>query len=276
MFRRDHDGGRYFVRIGRETREARNGVLRELLLRKGTIEPWDRQPCTLATISDLDLLVLRDALQRMGAFSPDLGVEPFLSETTQISPFVPPLCVREPLSGVLKPRNFAVLLFGRSVQRFVPGAFSLFSIYPGTDRSESHAERHELAGTLIEQALRLSALLEQQTATSFDKTDLQNPNAAKYPVRALREVMVNALAHRDYSLVDPVPPLGRNLWKARLLETINRGGDEGTQFETLARALPTASRDEIRVLLRDLRKAGQTHVRGITRAARWFPGQGRS
>jgi predicted HTH transcriptional regulator len=369
MFRRDHDGGRYFVRIGRETREARNGVLRELLLRKGTVEPWDRQPCTLATISDLDLLVLRDALQRMGVFSPDLGVEPFLSETTQISPFVPPLCVREPLSGFLKPRNFAVLLFGRSVQRFVPGAFSLFSIYPGADRSESHAERHELAGTLIEQALRLSALLEQQTATSFDKTDLQNPNAAKYPVRALREVMVNALAHRDYSLVDPVritsfvdriemvspgplptgvdpatfragraspkwrnqalawflnrlqfaqaegqgiptvlhsmqkegcpppafetndarvvctlpahprhasmpSPIGRNLWKARLLETINRGGDEGTQFETLARALPTASRDEIRVLLRDLRKAGQTHVRGITRAARWFPGQG--
>ena len=92
---------------------------------------------------------MRDALQRAGVFSADRGVEPYLSPDTPINPFVPALCVREPLTGMTRPRNFAVLLFGRDVQRFIPGAVSLFSIYPGTDRSDVHAERHEISGNLI-------------------------------------------------------------------------------------------------------------------------------
>lgn len=368
-FRRGDSGARHFVRVGRETREARDGVLRELLVRKGALEPWDRRPCDSATIDDLDLLVLRDTLQRMGSFSPEQGVEPFRSDTAQLSPFVPPLCARESLTGVLRPRNFAILLFGRTVQRFIPGAVALFSIYPGTDRSDPHAERHELAGTLIEQMHRLSGLLEREAYVVFDKTDRATPNARKYPVRALHEAMVNALAHRDYSQVDPTritafadrieivspgplptgvdpeefrtgraapkwrnqalawffsrlqlaqaegqgiptilrsmrqegcpPPAfetnearvictlpanprhvaalatrAREQRKTRLLQMITAADAEGTPFEALARELPEAGRDELRVLLRDLRSDGHIHVRGATKAARWFPGRG--
>jgi len=65
-FRSDREGARYFVRVGSSTVEARNGLLRDLLVRKGVLEPWDRRPCTTATVQDLDLLALRDALARMG------------------------------------------------------------------------------------------------------------------------------------------------------------------------------------------------------------------
>jgi ATP-dependent DNA helicase RecG len=367
-FRRGSQGGKHYVRIGRETREARDGVLRELLVRKGALEPWDRQACTAATVSDLDLLVLRDALQRMGMFSPDLGVEPFLSETAQLSPFVPALCVKEPLTGLLRPRNFAVLLFGRTIQRFIPGAFTAFSSYPGTDRSEPHAERHELAGNLIGQAHRLIALLGEQVSTAFDKSGTGAPNLRKYPARALHEAMINALAHRDYSLVDPTritvfldriemispgslptgvnpedfragrvapkwrnqalawflnrlqlaqaegqgiptilrsmrqegcpPPvfettearvvctlpahsrhtlllagLARDRRKTSLLEIITGRGTLGTPFETLSQAFPEATRNDLRVLLRELRRDGYIHLRGATKAARWYPGR---
>lgn len=202
-FRRGKNSAKYFVRVSRTTIEARNGVFRDLLVRKGALEPWDRRPSSSATVNDLDLLALRDALQRMGVFSAERGVETYLSEDVQLSPFVPPLCAREPLTGVLRPRNFALLLFGRETQRFIPGAFSLFSIYPGTDRSDRHAERHELAGNLVEQARRLTALLDAQSYTVFDKNDPTAPNAVKYPKRALYEAMGNALAHRDYELFDP-------------------------------------------------------------------------
>lgn len=194
---------KHFVRVSRSTVEARNGVLRDLLVRKKALEPWDRRSCSTATMSDLDLLALRDALQRMGVFSPERGVEPYLSDAVQLSPFVPPLCVREPLSNILRPRNFAMLLFGRDIQRHIPGAFSIFSVYSGVDRSDRHAERHELASTLIEQAKRLTELLNIQAYTAFDKADTVSPNAVKYPTRALYEAMGNALAHRDYE--DPGP-----------------------------------------------------------------------
>jgi ATP-dependent DNA helicase RecG len=205
-FRPGHDGAKHFVRISRSTIEARNGLLKDLLVRKGALEPWDRRPCNAATVNDLDLLALRDALQRMGVFSPDRGVEPYLSEGAQISPFVPSLCVAEPLSGVagvLRPRNYAVLLFGREPQRFIPGGFAIYSAYPGVDRTDPFARRFEIPGTLLEQARRLQELLDAEAVTLFDKTNLKAPNAEKYPRRALQEAMVNVLAHRDYELVDP-------------------------------------------------------------------------
>ncbi len=203
LFRRRDSTGLHFVRISRETREARNGILRELLVRKGVLEEWDRRPCTTATVNDLDLLALRDALQRMGVFHPDRGIDDYLSDSKQLSPFVPPLCARETLTGTLRPRNFAVLLFGRNVQAHIPGAYSFFSAYPGIDRSEPHAERHELAGTLIDQARRLVELLDVQSYVAFDKTNKSAPNAVKYPQQALHEAMMNGLAHRDYEMIEP-------------------------------------------------------------------------
>jgi ATP-dependent DNA helicase RecG len=202
-FRRGNDGAKHFVRVSRSTIEARNGLLRDLLVRKGALEPWDRRPCSPATLNDLDLLALRDALQRMGMFAPDIGVEPYLEADAPISPFVPSLCVKEPLSGVLRPRNYAVLLFGREPQRFIAGAVAVYSVYPGPDRTDPFAQRTELAGTLIDEARALQQLLDGEAITLFDKTDLKTPNADKYPRRALHEAMINALAHRDYELVDP-------------------------------------------------------------------------
>ena len=149
------------------------------------------------------MLSLRDALERLGLYAPDRGVEMYLADGIQISPFVPSLCIVEPLSGVLRPRNLAVLLFGRSPQRFIPGAYAIFSAYPGPDRTDPVARRFEIAGTLLEQARRLRELLDAEAVTLFDKTNLEEPNAEKYPRPALQEAMVNALAHRDYELVDP-------------------------------------------------------------------------
>ena len=75
MFRRSDHSAKHFVRISRETREARNGILRELLVRKGIVEEWDRRACQTATVNDLDLIAFRDALQRMGVFNPDRGLD---------------------------------------------------------------------------------------------------------------------------------------------------------------------------------------------------------
>lgn len=201
--RQDGSAGKYYVRIGRQTREARNGLLLQLLVKQGVVEPWDRRPCAGATVADLDLVAVRDTLQRLGVYDPDRELDHYLSATNAISPFVPSLCVKEPLTGVLRPRNFALLLFGRKVQTHIPGAIAYFSTYPGQDRAEPRASRHELAGNLLEQARQLGELLARESPTIFDKEDTEHPNQVRYPLRALQEAMVNALAHRDYEKVDP-------------------------------------------------------------------------
>jgi ATP-dependent DNA helicase RecG len=203
-FRRGAGGAKHYVRISRSTLEARNGVLKDLLVRKGAREPWDRRPCNSATEADLDLLILRDTLHRIGVVDAQTPPERYLSDTLAVSAFVPPLLVREALTGALRPRHFALLLFGRDTQRFIPGAVSFFSKYDGLDRAAPRGQRLELASTLLDQLRGLLAAAEAEAQTLFDKTDPERPSVVKYPIRAIREAVVNAFAHRDYELLDPL------------------------------------------------------------------------
>lgn len=202
VFRRQGIGAHY-VRVGRSTRQARNGVLLRLLTAKNVLPPWDERSPPDATEADLDLLALRNTLSRMGLVEPARQVETYLSSTEVLSPFIPPLCTREPITGILRPRNFAIALFGNLPQRFIRGAVSYVSLYPGKDRAEPAALRHELAGTVLDQIQAARTVLDGQTITVFDKENPERPNLELYPRRALLEALVNAFAHRDYTLPEP-------------------------------------------------------------------------
>ncbi len=196
------DSSAYYVRLSRETVEARNGILRELLVRKKALPPWDKRLNDDATLQDIDLLAFRSVLEEIGAWKPSLGVEDYFSETQRLSEFIPSLGSTRPLDPAIHPRNFALLLFGKEPTRFFPGAYMKFSVYPGMDRSELTSERYDITGTIVQQARRAIDLLRAHSSTAFNK-DSQVPNAPKYPERALKEAVINSLAHRDYELDDP-------------------------------------------------------------------------
>lgn len=46
--------------------------------------------------------------------------------------------------------------------------------------------------------------------------------------------------------------------------------DAGTTLGELQQVLPNLSRDQVRTLLRELKRAGRVEVRGTTKAGRWF------
>ncbi len=201
---RDGEQSAHWVRVDHSTREARNGVLLRLLAAKGEVEPWDERLAPDATIDDLDLLSLRDTLVRMGTWDPARSVDHWLDPRVSLSTFMPPLCGREKLTQVVRPRYFALLLFGREPQRFVGGAVSSFSRYPGTDRAEPYSEQLRLDGTIVSQARQLIERLTSEAMGVTDKSTGGAENAQKYPLRALQEAVINALVHRDYQSRDPV------------------------------------------------------------------------
>ncbi|MFN7659000.1 MAG: hypothetical protein ACK5P3_12850, partial [Dolichospermum sp.] len=164
---RDGETSKYYVRISRETKEARNGVLRQLLTEKQEIEYFDKRTNTRATEADIDILVFRDSMQEMGLLFPEKSLEDYFSDREQIAELVSPLFVRTDLDRILRPRNFTLLMFGKktSITSNFPEAYTILSIYKGTDRSEQTAERYILTGTIVEQAKKSIELLNTQAYT---------------------------------------------------------------------------------------------------------------
>ena len=158
---RDGETSKYYVRISRETKEARNGVLRQLLTEKQEIEYFDKRTNTRATEADIDILVFRDSMQEMGLLFPEKSLEDYFSDREQIAELVSPLFVRTDLDRILRPRNFTLLMFGKktSITSNFPEAYTILSIYKGTDRSEQTAERYILTGTIVEQAKKINRII---------------------------------------------------------------------------------------------------------------------
>jgi len=201
---RDGTKNLYYVRSGRHTVEARNGILRELLERKTRKTPFDQVVNQEATSEDIDLPYFRDQLSEMRLLFPDKSLEDYLSSKEQIAEFVLPLFGKLSLEEQDRPRNFTLLMFGkkRTISHLFTNSYTIFSVYPGKDRSEQHAERHELTGPIILQAVRAIDLLNLQCNTVYDKSS-DKPNQRKYPDRAVKEAVVNAIVHRDYEISEP-------------------------------------------------------------------------
>jgi len=95
------------------------------------------------------------------------------------------------------------LLFGRELVKHIPGAYVIFSVYRGRDRSEPTAERREIVGSVLDQTRKVIEQLTAEAYVAYDKTS-PLPNQTKYPMRALQEAAVNAIVHRDYEIGQPI------------------------------------------------------------------------
>ena len=202
---RDGQTSTYYVRISRETREAKNGILTQLLIKKQKIEYFDKRINNTATEADIDVLLFRDSMQQMGLLFPEKSLADYFSDREQIAELIAPLFVRTGLDNILRPRNFTLLMFGKkaSITALFTEAYTVLSIYRGIDRSESTAERYIFTGSIIEQAKKSIELLNSQIYTAFDKNS-NKPNQVKYPIRALQEAVINAIVHRDYEIPEPI------------------------------------------------------------------------
>jgi ATP-dependent DNA helicase RecG len=68
--------------------------------------------------------------------------------------------------------------------------------------------------------------------------------------------------------------LDRATNKELLLKHIRDNDQSGARMEEFRQVLPALTRDQLRGLLREIKKEGMAHTVGVTKAARWYPGAG--
>ncbi len=120
-----------------------------------------------------------------------------------------------------RPTNAGILLFGKDPRFFIPGAYVQFLRISGTTLVDDVAQDKELSGDLLTILRELDMLMDVQVQSRpVAETALREQTVMDYPKAALRELLMNAVMHRDYEVNAPV----RFYWFEDRIEIQNPGG----------------------------------------------------
>ncbi len=180
--------GNYYYRSGSTKQELKGNALMEFLLRKSG-KTWDDVIEPRAALTDID----EKTVERFKSDAAKAGRLPADDGDLPLGEFLDKLRLLE--NGQLK--RAAVVLFGKDPGRFYPNQIIKIGRFGSSDDDLKFQEVVE--GNLLH-LLRETA--EQLNRKFFVKLvnfeGLQRIERGEYPVAAIREVLLNALVHRDY------------------------------------------------------------------------------
>jgi len=175
--------GRYLTRHGHSNETMSTMALRQLLLERAASK-LESQVAPGATLADLD----EEAIQAYVGSLPSIVDEPLEM-----------LRKRGCLTRDGRPTYAGVLLFGHDPQEFMRSASILIARYPGREMGDQFL-REEIGGPLPEQIRRAESFVLDNMRVGARLVGLEREEHAEYPQAVVRETIVNAVAHRDYSI----------------------------------------------------------------------------
>ncbi len=181
-----HHRGLYLRRSSQGNVPLSPSELRSLLLERSE-EGFERLVPVGASLDDLDMGRIDDYTAQLRLLPVD-GLQ-LLRERG---------CLAE-VDGELRPTYAGLLLFGHNPQAFLPQARLLLARYPGTSSTEEPL-REEAGGTLPEQLRQAEAFLQAHMRRGRFRIEEERVEVTEYPLEAVHEALVNAVAHRDYSV----------------------------------------------------------------------------
>lgn len=203
-----HDGHhRYYIRVGSTSREASPEELARLFQQRGAVRA-ELQPITGTSLADLDLRRLQEYFAERAQEAPQaddaagwerllVNLE-ILRETEQSD---------RPAASIA-----GLLLFGMVPARHLAHATIDASAYPEAEKTYETIDHERLAGPLVPlgpASVRIDPGLVERALAFVSRTTShgvkilpsgERIDRAALPLEAVREVVVNAVVHRDYLL----------------------------------------------------------------------------
>ncbi|HYU35651.1 MAG TPA: ATP-binding protein [Thermoanaerobaculia bacterium] len=246
------------IRVGTTTRDATDEEEVRLYQQSGRLQ-YDRKPVPGSAFSDLDR-------RRLVNYFRDIRRQTFPDETDQEG-WTRLLVNTELMTedrGRPIPSAGGLLLFGTNPKRYLPQSGITAVAYPGTAKDYAAKERALLRGPVVTLFSETETVVE--TGVIEQSIDFVRRNTSikawidaggrrqerwDYPLEAVREAIVNAIAHRDYTIT--VIDIELSIYSDRL-EVISPGRLPNTVTVEKMRAGYRASRNElIKEVLRDYR-----------------------
>jgi ATP-dependent DNA helicase RecG len=185
--------GKYMAREGKKNRALGPRQLRDLLRQRGEGN-FEATVLPGATLDDLD----RERVEQYAKlFLTGVSARHRWNEETLDLLFRRGCLAKE--SSTYRPTIAGLLLFGREPQRLLPSAEILLARYSGTEMSDTFI-RETARGSLPEQIRAAEAFLTANMRKGARIADFKREEKPEYPLPAVREAIVNAVAHRDYQI----------------------------------------------------------------------------
>ena len=221
---------RYYLRTGSTTSELTGSTLTDFLLRKSG-RTWDDLLEDRASIDDLDMSTQTkfiNAAEKSG----HITIE---NDITRIN-----LLEKLRLSDNAKVKRAAIILFGSDPGKYYPNISVKIGRFGKSDDDLRFQEVIE--GNLFKILFEVPEMLNNKFLTKhIDFEGLQRIEKGEYPVAALREMLLNALIHKNYSGAQiqlRVYDDKISIWNEGLLP-------EGLTFEALKRQHPSRPRNPL-------------------------------
>lgn len=179
--------GRFIGRDGRRNVPLNARHLRRLMVERGTVRFESTIP-DHSSIDDLDSFLVKDYLSTSNLPATETPEDILLHRG----------CVQK-VDSALRPTYAGLLLFGKQPQRWLPNATILAARFPGNQIGDGYIKQ-EIRGTLPEQLRLAERFLTDHLESEVRLIGLTHQQRLEYPFEVVRELLVNAVAHRDYSL----------------------------------------------------------------------------
>ena len=202
--------GEYHYRSGSTKQELKGAALDRFLLSKQG-RHWDGVPAPGFGAVDLSSQAL-DLFRKQAANSGRLSGQ-LLDEPVDV------LIDKLRLSEGDYLKRAAILLFGKDPERLITGAFVKIGFFRTNSDLLYHDEIHGNLFLQVEQTLDL--LMTKYLRAGITYEGIQRVETFPVPEKALREAVINAIAHKDYAAATPIQisvyPDKLMIWNAGVL-----------------------------------------------------------
>jgi ATP-dependent DNA helicase RecG len=189
------EGKNYYIRAGSTSRESSREELIRLTQASGAVAP-DLRPVIGASATDLDAAAVQEpfAGRRTIVWSE-------LSDGARLQ-----LLTRAEIlhSETGTPTVGGLLCFGSDPQQRLPHALVRCVAYPTATVTKQILDQADATGRLDDQVRRAADFVQRNLRRGSDIEGLERTERLRPSLESVREVVANAVAHRDYGVTGPV------------------------------------------------------------------------
>jgi ATP-dependent DNA helicase RecG len=182
--------GTVYVRSGGITRPATKQEITDMIASSGYIQ-FEKQPVRKSSYEEIDEGKLKDFLvrkvERRGGVMPSLPLPQILLNMG--------VAVKE--KDEVIPTTTGLLFFGKNPQKFIPHSRAIIARFKGV-LPVDFIDKAELTGSVLQIIEESEKFIKRNTRKASKIVNFERIDIPEYPYIAIREAIVNAVAHREY------------------------------------------------------------------------------